>query len=257
MPIKCTRCGAEIRFTGEDRFIECPYCKTALYIHVEGNTVHYMMKPGFGVNLVSPMVEKWLKGCDYSARPRIMKVKFSYFPFWIFNTASGRRMMPAADVPMREYSDISPSAGKMLQFDEGTVHGAQVIDPSVYASAACDRLKARCGGEVEIVEQNLLHFPVCTVEYMYGERSFELILDGVSGEIHSSELPPPEAESRTRKFALLAAAGFGMFFTINSFLESVPAIFALDLLAGVLLYHYGKSMVEIPNTDHVDMKRRG
>ena len=56
----------------------------------------------------------------------------------------------------------------------------------------------------EAKEQALVYFPIYQVKYSYGDRSWEVVIDGSSGEVFSADHPP-------RRTAAYYAVGLGGF----------------------------------------------
>jgi hypothetical protein len=242
--IKCTKCGGVIAYPGDDQFVSCTYCECSLYVHFEGNATHYLLQPSVTTRILPAYLEKWLKAHDYAEKPRVVRIRFMYFPFWFFQTGDGTCLLPAAAVSQREILEFGLPGGDLRFFRTENCHGAEVIPPTVYASAARDRLAASHPDAGAVERVNLLHYPVYHIAYQYGGREYLAVVDGATGKVQAYERPPAEGDDRTRRFALIAAVSFIAFFVIdlliNSFWLSVPA----DMAAGTVIYLFARHVIE-------------
>ena len=244
MQIKCTKCGGVIAYTGEDQFVVCPYCESALYVHFEGNAIHYLLRPTVNTKIIPAYVEKWLRAHDYAEKPRVVKIRFAYFPYWFFQTTVRTYLHPAAAIPHRELLEFALPGGDLQFFRTELCHGAEVVPPTVYVSAANDRFAERHPDAGPVERVNLLHYPVYFVHYQYGGREYHMVVDGAGGKVLAHERPPAEADDRTRRFAAIAAASFAVFFVIDLLLNSIALTVVADLVAGTIIYTFARHVVE-------------
>jgi hypothetical protein len=242
--IKCSKCGGVIAFTGDDQFVACSYCESSLYVHFEGNAIHYLLAPAVGIKIIPAYIERWLQEHDYTERPRVMKIRFAFFPFWFFQSAQRNHLMPASAAPHREIGEIAFTGGDLQFFRTEICHGAEVVSPTVYVSAARDRFAQAHPGEGEIERVNLLHYPLYFALYMYGGREYTIVVDGATGKIMTHERPPAESNDRTRRFAAVAAGAFAVFFLTDLFINSFFLTAAVDLTMGTLIYYLTRGLVE-------------
>jgi hypothetical protein len=241
---KCSRCGGEIALSRDEQFIECGWCSTPLYIHTEGNSGHFIVKPSLDSKLVSSVLSRWMSRLDYSGGMEITKRKLVYFPFWFFSTAEKNLLIPAASEPRREIRELMMGGGDMQAFSEEACKGAEVVEPAVYLSAARARFEEMRAGGAKPERADLIHYPVHFIEYNYAGRGYACILDAVSGEVHAHDRPPPESSQRTGRLLAMAAASFFVFFTIDFSLDSFAAEIVLDTVCGIALYVSGRGVVE-------------
>lgn len=244
MQIKCSKCGGVIAFTGDDQFVACSYCESSLYVHFEGNAIHYLLPPAVGIKIIPAYIERWLQEHDYAEKPRVMKIRFAFFPFWFFQTAQQTYMMPAAAAPHRELGEITFSGGDLQFFRTENCLGAEVVPPTVYISAAKDRFARAHAGAGEVERVNLLHYPLYFAVYMYAGREYTIVVDGATGKIMTHERPPAESDDRTRRFAAVAVGAFAAFFLTDLFINSFFVTVAVDLLTGTLIYYLTRGLVE-------------
>lgn len=244
MQIKCSRCGGDVQVVTDDQFVDCDYCHTSLFVHFEGNSEHYLLKPVIGPKTVPLVIEKWLHQGDYSGKSEIISAKMVYFPFWLFQTTDSNTLLPAASDPTREIQDMTFSGADMRVFNAADCSGARVISASIYISVARERFLEMGRSHGPVKAEHLLHYPLYAVRYGYGGSEYRAIVDAVSGQVHSHDRPPPESATRSRRFLTMAAAAFAAFFIVDMALDSFPLELLMDSIVGVGLYFLGRSYLE-------------
>ncbi|MBI5525388.1 MAG: hypothetical protein HY897_03570 [Deltaproteobacteria bacterium] len=244
MQIKCSKCGGVVPYSGADQFVMCPYCEAALYVHFEGNSVHYAVRPAVAHRIIPAYVQRWLHEHDYADAPRVVKVRFAYFPYWFFRTARDSRLVPAAAAVHGELADHRLSGGDLQFFRTDLCHGAEVVSPTVFVSAARERCQRDRPPEGQPERIDLVHCPFYFVNYVYGGREYRLLIDGAAGTVIAHERPPAESDDRTRRLVLVSASAFAAFFFVNLWLESWWAMVPADLIAGAAIYLLVRSQIE-------------
>jgi hypothetical protein len=244
MQIKCSRCGGDVQVVTDDQFVECSYCHTSLFLHFEGNSEHYLLKPSIAQKIIQSILEKWLRHHDYSGTPGIMNARLVYFPFWLFQTVDSNTLVPAAPDPTCEIHNLSFGGADMRLFSSAECAGAQVIPASLYVSVARTRYMESGVRGKQVKAEHLLHYPLFVVRYGYGDSEYVAVIDAVSGIVYSHDLPPPESAARSRRFIAMAAMAFLAFFVVDMALDSFPLELLLDTVVGIGMYFLGRTWLE-------------
>jgi hypothetical protein len=189
---------------------------------------------------------RWAAGSerakDLEQTARVTAFKRSYFPVFQFrrDTSSGEEVFiePARSTTLPGLHSLKVPPGDLKIFDQKYDYdGVELTQPNIEMVAYLDSLPG------EPKEQALVYFPIFMMDYVYGGKSYQLIIDGSSGEVFSAEYPP----RRSGAYYLVGIGGFvactvAGFMIINSvvctagiLLVTVPALFAAS-------YYVAKNM---------------
>jgi LSD1 subclass zinc finger protein len=235
--IRCSKCGAPIKFEAGDRFVRCGYCDTQMFIDRSGAGFFYIMPYFVDRPNAEGIFRRWTAGArmarDLEAAARIVDFKQAYFPVYMFRRDLGGKeqvhVEPAKSTTLPGLHSLKVPAGDLKIFDQGyrVDKGVEMIQPDIDMAAYFPGLQGKP------LEQALVYFPIWAIQYEYGGGKYATVIDGSSGEVYAGGFP-------TRKSApyfLIAGAAFGIFLVegLVGFVLALISPLAWLLTAGVAL----------------------
>jgi DNA-directed RNA polymerase subunit RPC12/RpoP len=227
--VKCTKCGAPIKFDTGDKFAKCEYCGTQIFIDKSGVVFFYIM-PFFidGTN-ARGIFKRWTAGStmakDLEARAQVSGIKQLYFPVYLFKRDVGGKEVvhvePARSTTLPGLHSLKVPAGDIKVYDKDyPVGDIELLKPDIDMSAYLPGLQGAAK------EQSLVYFPIWTFRYQYNGQAFDAVIDGSSGEVFAADYPVRHAAP----YFIIAAMALFVFF-IEGMLGQL--IFGLGLIAAV------------------------
>ncbi len=244
--VKCTKCGAPIKFDTGDRFAKCEYCGTQIYIDRSGVVFFYIMPFFIDRANAQGIFKRWTAGStmakDLEARAQVAEIKQLYFPVYLFRRDVGGKeeikVEPARSTTLPGLHSLKVPAGDIKIFDRDyPVGDVELLKPDIDMATYLPSLPGTAK------EQSLLYFPIWTVKYQYGGRQYETVIDGSSGEVFASDYPMRHAAP----YLIIAGLAFlvffiegllGMIFFGCGLIAAIPTIPVVFLLANAILRRY-------------------
>jgi len=225
--IICPQCGGENKLKPDEKFIECEFCGSAVYVDKSRVVNHYVVNSNFNQDQAVGNVKRWMAGNfhvkDLDKNAVISKVDFYYFPLWYFklNESGTDKIMlqPASSTPISEIKSINIPAGNLVPFQVKNFDVSQFVQPDVYFESAKNWLQ-QSGANIEnITESNLVHIPFYHVHYSFKAQHYSCLVEASSGKVYAN-LRPVKSEAPYR---ILFAVSLFVFFltTIISYVLSV------------------------------------
>jgi hypothetical protein len=244
--VKCTKCGAPIKFDTGDKFAKCEYCGTQIYIDRSGVVFFYIMP--FFIDMVNAqgIFKRWTAGStmakDLEAKAQVSGIKQHFFPVYLFKRDVGGKeqvhIEPARSTTLPGLHSLKVPAGDIKIYDKDyPVGGVDLLKPDIDMSAYTPQLAGAAK------EQSLLYFPIWTVNYQYDGRPYELVIDGSSGQVFVADYPVRHAAP----YFILAALAFfvffiegmlGMLIPMCGLVVAIPTIPVVFLAASAILRRY-------------------
>ena len=208
--IKCTKCGAPIKFEPGDQFVKCSYCDTQLYIDRSGAGFFYIMPYFLDHAGADGTFKRWAAGPekakDLDRLAQVGNIRQQYFPVYFFKrTVDGQEKVmlePARSTTLPGLHSLKVPAGDIKIFDQNYKVDVELLKPDMDMTAYLTGLPG------QPKEQALLYFPLWAVSYKFNGHDYDAVIDGSSGEVFAADYP---TRSSAPYFAL-AAAAFGAFF---------------------------------------------
>ena len=174
MKVQCNLCGGENEIHPGQEMLFCEYCGSSLAVERQGGAEHLILPherndKTAGEVLRSLLIEKRL------ARPKNMKIEFSYIPFVMIESDRGKmHTMPAPGAPSWAMPVPFPPAGNYSFFNESLASKEKVYPAKETPDEA----------------HKLLHLPVYKIKYRAAGRKFRAIVVGESLIVLAKEFPP-------------------------------------------------------------------
>jgi len=215
LKINCTQCGGEIEVGEGEFFLRCPYCSTAIYVDKKKVVFHYVLGSTLSMDDARKSLKRWMAGTEtvkgLEEKARTVQEEFFYFPIWYFKVKKGGEekvfTQLAASTPIVDLKEIQIPAGDLKLYDPDKYVGQTLKDPEVIYTAAVEWLAKAGAAPEDVVETALVHVPVFHIKYEYEGQTYGSIVEGSSGEVHSS-IYPAKAEA---PYYLLAALALVLF----------------------------------------------
>ena len=124
--IICPQCGGENKMPTDEKFTECEYCGSVIYIDKRKVVNHYVVNSNFSKEQAEGNLRRWMAGNfhvkDLDKLAQIAQISFYYFPLWYFKTkdSSGDRihLQPARSTPISDIKNIQIPAGNLKTFNK-------------------------------------------------------------------------------------------------------------------------------------------
>jgi hypothetical protein len=210
--INCPKCNARVEFEAETKFVKCSYCGSQIYIDRTGAGFYYVLPFLIAENDAVGIFRRWAAGPtkvkDLDKRAQVSTVKRQFFPVYQFKRdIDGReevRVEPAASTTLPGLHSLKVPAGDLKIFDSSyDAGGVELMKPDIEMLSYLNTLPGKPK------EQALVYFPIWKIEYVFEQHRFEVVLDGSSGEVFSTDFP----KRGSAAYVAVAGAGFLAFLT--------------------------------------------
>lgn len=228
--ISCPQCGARLDPPEGSQLLVCSFCDARLWFDRTAVVSHYRLPALLDESAAHAALRRWMagdrtvKGLDQ--RARLLGPELIWFPFWLFRGTgeSGERVVlePAAPTPVAEIADLALPPGGLEPFT-GTPEEGRTIEAAVPVETA-RRWLAQCGMD-RAASTALVHAPLWRMRYHFGDREWQTLVDGASGEVFAAVYP----EKRSAPFWLVAVVAAVLFFVEGAAIGS-PLLRALAYL---------------------------
>lgn len=224
--IKCTKCGAPIKFDVGDKFVKCSYCDTQLYIDRSGAGFFYIMPFMIDQPAAQGIFKRWAAGSrtakDLDRLAQVLSLNQAYFPVYLFkrdvNGSEKISIEPARSTMLPGLHSLKVPAGDIKIFDQNYRTDVEMLKPDMDMTAYLPKLPGTAK------EQALLYFPLWLLKYSFNGRQYDLIIDGSSGEMFFADFPARKGAP----YLLIAGAAFAVFF-LEGVLGFILALFTVGL----------------------------
>jgi len=244
--IICPQCGGENKIPTDERFFECEFCGSAIFVDKRKVVNHFIVTSNFTKEQAEGNLRRWMASNfhvkDLDKIAQITQTNFYYFPLWYFKTkdASGDKiyLQPAHSTPISEIKNIQIPAGSLKPYHRKDFNVADFVDADVLYDSAKNWL-SQSGVNVDtIAESNLVHVPFYHFYYSYKGQQYSALVEASSGKVYANIWP---AKSETPFKVLFGAAIF--IFALASILSFVVAYMISDSIEGVLLLGEGIKII--------------
>jgi hypothetical protein len=164
------------------------------------------------------------KAKDLDRSAQVVGAKKEYFPVYLFkrdvNGAEQVQVEPAGSTTLPGLHSLKVPAGDMKVFDNKfDTGGAQMIKPDIERSSYLASLPGKPK------EQALVYFPIWTIDYVFEQKRYSVVVSATSGEVFAAEFPTRGSAS----YLLVAIIGFAAF-VAEGLLASGTGMFALAVV---------------------------
>ncbi|HEY3419868.1 MAG TPA: zinc ribbon domain-containing protein [Methanomassiliicoccales archaeon] len=248
--IKCPKCAAPVEFDSKDKFVQCTYCGSLIYLDRSGAGFYYAVPFMIDQNNAIGTFRRWASGPtkakDLDKFAQVVGAKKEYFPVYLFkrdvNGIEEVQVEPAGSTTLPGLHSLKVPAGDMKVFDNKfDTGGAELIKPDIEMSTYLSNLPGKPK------EQALVYFPIWTIDYVFDQKRYKVVVSATSGEVFASEFPTRSSAS----YLLVAIVGFvvfiaeGLLAAVNSmkYLGIAVLLMAVTVLAVFgIAYYVAKRM---------------
>jgi len=208
--VKCPKCGANVPLDAGTKFTKCPYCSSQIYIDRSGAGFYYALPFMSNQDASIGTFRRWAAGStrakDLDKLAQIKQVKKQYFPVYMFkrdvNGIEHVQVEPAGSTTLPGLHSLKVPAGDLKIFDATfDVSGAELIKPDIEMLSYMPNLPGKPK------EQALVYFPIWNMTYSFEGKDYNVVVDGVSGEVFSSSFPV----RGSAPYLIVAIVGFAAF----------------------------------------------
>ncbi|MEO8663964.1 MAG: hypothetical protein ABI462_00595 [Ignavibacteria bacterium] len=228
--IICPQCGGENVMPADEKFTQCEFCGSTIYIDKRKVVNHYIVACNFSKEQAQGNIRRWMASNfhvkDLDKLAQISQESFYYFPLWYFKTkdSSGDKvyLQPAHSTPISEIKNIQIPAGSLKPYNKKDFNVNEFVAADVLYDSAKNWL-AQSGVKVDsIAESNLVHVPFYQIYYNYKGKQYSALIEASSGKVYAN-LWPAKSETPFRIlfaaailiFALASIFSFALSFFVN------------------------------------------
>jgi len=214
--IICPQCAGENEVPIDEKFTECVFCGSAIYIDKKKIVSHFVINSNFKKEEAEGNLRRWMAGNfqvkDLDRLAQISQVTFYYFPMWYFKTDKSAGeviyLQPATSTPISEIKKIDIPAGNLKVYNKKDFNESDFINPDVLFDSAQSWLKESGVNPETIAASNLVHIPFYHFYYNYNGKQYSSLVEASSGKVYAN-LWPAKSEAPFRiLFALCIVAFF-------------------------------------------------
>lgn len=231
--IICPQCGGENKMPTDEKFTECEFCGSVIYIDKRKVVNHYVVNSNFTKEQAEGNLRRWMASNfhvkDLDKLAQISQVSFYYFPLWYFKTkdASGDKihLQPAHSTPISEIKNIQIPAGNLKTFNKNEFNINDFVKPDVLYGSAKSWLSQSGVNEESIAESFLVHVPFYQFYYNYKGQQYSALVEASSGKVYANIWP---AKSEM-PFRILFGAAILLFFLASLTSYAIAYIIFQDI----------------------------
>lgn len=249
--IICPQCGGENEIPVDEKFTECQFCGSAIFIDKRKVVSHFVIISNFKKEEAEGNLRRWMAGNfqvkDLDKLAQISQVTFYYFPMWYFKTgiSGGDRiyLQPATSTSISEIKKINIPAGNLKVFNKKDFDIKDFITPDVLFDSAQNWLKDT-GVSLDTIEtSNLVHIPFYHFYYNYNGKQYSALVEASSGKVYAN-LWPAKSEAPFRIVFALSIIAFFLISIIALVLGSMDRDFLLTV-EFIKIFGYGLAAVPL------------
>lgn len=225
-----------MQFDAGTKFTKCPYCNSQIYVDRSGAGFYYALPFMSDQNGAIGMFRRWAAGStrakDLDKLAQIASIKKQYFPVYLFkrdnNGVEQVFVEPAGSTTLPGLHSLKVPAGDLKMFDATfDVSGAELIKPDIEMLSYLNKLPGKPK------EQALVFFPIWNIDYSFQGKQYNVVVDGVSGEVFSGGFP----ERAAAPYIIVAIVGFLAFIAEGLIATmSLPIAIILMVLTVILVF---------------------
>jgi hypothetical protein len=214
--IICPQCAGENEVPIDEKFTECVFCGSAIYIDKKKIVSHFVINSNFKKEEAEGNLRRWMAGNfqvkDLDKLAQISQMSFYYFPMWYFKTdkSSGETiyLQPASSTSISEIKKINIPAGNLKVYNKKDFNESEFVAPDVLFDSAQNWLKDTGVNIDTVALSNLVHIPFYQYYYNYDGKQYTALVEASSGKVYAN-LWPAKSEAPFRiMFALCIIAFF-------------------------------------------------
>ena len=216
--IICPQCAAENQIPVDEKFLECSFCSSAIFVDKKKIVNHFVVTSNFKQQEAEGNLRRWMAGNfqvkDLDKLAKITQVKFYYFPMWYFKTdaTAGEKiyLQPATSTPISEIKKINIPAGSLKVFSKKEFEISQFVEPDVLYDSARSWLSQTGVNAETVAQSNLVHIPFYQFYYEYGGKTYTALVEASSGMVYANLWPAKSEMPFRLLFVLSLIAFFGV-----------------------------------------------
>ena len=195
--IICPQCGGENTIPTEQKFLECEFCGSAVYIDKSKVVNHYVINCNFPPEQAEGNLRRWMADDfhvkDLDKNAQITDMSFYYFPLWYFKTNENGTdkisLQPGYSTAVAEIKNIPIPAGSLKLFKKSEFDESQFIAPDVLYDSARNWLAQSGVNTEKIIESNLVHIPFYQYHYSFQGTQYTALVEASSGKVYANMYP--------------------------------------------------------------------
>lgn len=237
MDIRCTNCGADVPIEPRARVVKCPFCAAALVVDLSAGISHLVHDPEVERGAILGHLEKKLALLETRGSPEVAGADLIYVPYWRAELRGGARRLFCAAIPPAEVMDeIRAPEGAGRYYDEDSVAGKKVVEPTILADAARARFAAGGvdWGEDDGAALSMVHLPLWEVSYECAGERHQAWVDAVGGEVHADTWPRSAQRQKDVVFGAVGVVSLAAFFAEAILVPGLWILLAFPVTAAVL-----------------------
>lgn len=225
-----------MEFEAGTKFVTCGYCGSQIFIDRSGAGFYYIIPfqvdEGGAVGIFKRWAAGPTKAKDLDQRAQLAGAKRAYFPVYQFKRDVGGKEVvlvePAGSTTLPGLHELKVPAGDLRIFDaKYDTGGVELLKPDIEMAPY---LKELPGAPKE---QALVYFPIWTLDYVFEQARYKVVIDGSSGEVFAADFP----QRGSGPYLAVAGIGLAAFFGETLMTAEAPLLGASLIavtIAGVL-----------------------
>jgi len=214
--IICPQCGGENKIPTDEKFLECEFCGSAIYIDKRKVVNHFVVTSNFTKEQAEGNLRRWMASNfhvkDLDKLAQQTQSNFYYFPLWYFKTkdSSGDKiyLQPAHSTAISEIKNIQIPAGNLKSYHKSEFAEKEFVATDVLYESAKSWLTSSGVNGDSISESFLVHVPFYHFYYSYKGQQYSALIEASSGKVYANIWP---AKSEM-PFKVLFGAAILLFF---------------------------------------------
>lgn len=227
MKLSCPQCNAKNQFEIPDEFVRCEFCKSSLYIDIDGITVVYAFSPTVQTQQLGMYLKRDFEKTGFNEAITIQQAAPVYFPFW--GVEGSDKLERACSHFPGEY--IKTPAGEKVFFDHDGALEKNIEVLSIDAQPGTTK------------KRTLYYVPFFQVNIVFNRKNYTFFVDAVSGAVSGDPIPYFSVEA-TFKLFLMFIAVFLILLVINSVFDNMLIVMPLCLLTMGIVYRLSLMRME-------------
>ncbi|MBK9330838.1 MAG: hypothetical protein IPM96_00190 [Ignavibacteria bacterium] len=255
--IICPQCGGENSIRADEKFLECEYCGSSVFIDKRRLVSHFVVNSNFTKEQAEGNLRRWMAGNyhvkDLDKLAQITQVSFYYFPLWYFKTKDPQgdriHLQPAHSTPVSEIKNIQIPAGNLKPYHKNDFTDEVFVEADVLYDSAKSWLSQSGVNPENISESSLVNVPFYHFYYLYKGQQYSALVEASSGMVYAN-IWPAKSEMPFKilfaaailLFGLASLASFAVSFWIS------PDISAETVFFGEFIKIFAYILAAVPLT---------
>lgn len=195
--IVCPHCAGENEIPVDEKFVECAFCGSSIYVDKSKIVNHFVVMHNFTPEQAEGNLRRWMAGNfqvkDLDKLAKIDSYKFYYFPMWYFKVIEGSKEMiflqPATNTSIFEIKNFVIPAGSLKPYNKSLFKQSEFINPDVQYDSAKSWLSQSNVNLSNLAESNLVHIPFYQFFYSYNGSQYTAMVEASSGKVYANVWP--------------------------------------------------------------------